>query len=102
MAFSRRQNHAISCYTLLDFHIVKVRLRYIVNYFNFIYFEIYIPITKPITTNKNYNNPQGRSLTVPTIAKSKNDKNRQGQQQTNNNDSLENDSSTKNISIYKD
>ena len=37
--------------------------------------------TKPITTNKNYNNQQGRSPTVPTTATYKNEKDCQGQQQ---------------------
>ena len=37
--------------------------------------------TKPITTNKNYNNQQGRSPTVPTTTTCKNDKECQGQQQ---------------------
>ena len=37
--------------------------------------------TKPITTNKKYNNQQGRTPTVPTIATSKNDKDCQVQQQ---------------------
>ena len=37
--------------------------------------------TQPITTNKNYNNQQGRSPTVQTTATSKNDKDCQGQQQ---------------------
>ena len=37
--------------------------------------------TEPITTNKNYNNQQGRSPTVQTTATSKNDKDCQGQQQ---------------------
>ena len=37
--------------------------------------------TKPTTTNKNYNNKQGRSPTVPTTATCKNDKGCQGQQQ---------------------
>ena len=37
--------------------------------------------TKPTTTNKKYNNQQGRSPTVPTTATCKNDKECQGQQQ---------------------
>ena len=37
--------------------------------------------TKPITTNKNCNNQQGRSPTVPTTVTSKNDKDCQGRQQ---------------------
>ena len=37
--------------------------------------------TNPITTNKNYNNQQGRSPTVPTTATCKNDNECQGQQQ---------------------
>ena len=36
--------------------------------------------TKPITTNKNCNNQQGRSPTVPTTATCKNAKDYQGQQ----------------------
>ena len=37
--------------------------------------------TKPITTNKNYNNQQGRSPIEPTTATGKKDKDCQGQQQ---------------------
>ena len=37
--------------------------------------------TQPIMTNKNYNNQQGWSPTVPTTATCKNDKDCQGQQQ---------------------
>ena len=37
--------------------------------------------TKPITTNKNYNNQKGRSPTVPTTATCTTDKDCQGQQQ---------------------
>ena len=37
--------------------------------------------TKPTKTNKNYNNQQERSPTVPTTATCKNDKECQGQQQ---------------------
>ena len=37
--------------------------------------------TQPITTNKKYNNQQGRSPTVPKTATCKNDKNCQGKQQ---------------------
>ena len=39
--------------------------------------------TKPITTDKNDNNQQGRSPTVSTTATSKNDKDCHGQQQPN-------------------